>query len=1643
MPTRNFSVRLTAEGGVQLVNVLKDAAASSAEAEAALKALTQASPQLASVADGVQVKLGQVAAKLKDVTASASASATATEQLAQVQRQIDQMTGVSQGTDYAARAADVAAYGAALDALRAKISPVFAATRQYSAALAEIDQAQRTGAASAQEIADAQTRVQAAYRQSVASIQQAVAAEAAAVEASNRQLLGISEPTSASDYAKRAADVEAYGASLDALRAKYNPVYAASRQYETALAEIDQAQKAGAISAQEAATAQSRATEAFAAANAPLNENAKALHGHGMASNGASLATYDLTKAVLELGSGMPVSMVVMQHAGQAMYIYGEQFIVAKNAVVAFAGSITGMATIAGGVAVLALGALELWSDHVVSKQLALQSSLRATRDDYAAMAQEVQSAARIVAHGGIFSTGDAQSAAQAFAAQPNFVGTTDQLAELVKVAGDAATELGVKLPQEAQALAPALEDAGKVAQELADKHLFGMNEALAESIKQMQAAQGNGAAFNALMDSIKAHTKDAAENALTPLEKGLHDLENSFSSAPAGRSWWQNLAENANSFGGQALSVLAALNRGASSIGNFIGGQGYALGLPPDTAGIMQGIASRSQMPSDILSFAMRVAAQESGGRQYTSNGNLMVSPAGAMGVMGLMPGTAADLGVNPANEQQNILGGLTYITELWKKYNGDPTLVAMAFNWGPGNVDAFLAGRKTLAQVPAETYGYVSAVVPGGPGIASTLSTAINVSGAYGAKAGVDVQAAYKQALGAGGTTVDAQKAQQAIETYDAALAQAGRTGELTAQQMSVLRDQLQKQQAALYNAVSPLQAFDRTTQQQIDYQGQLTKAYQDGPDAVAQLMAHEAALNDLRSMKITPNLNTYAAALQHATQMELAKQAGVANDNVSKFVSDTDRQTAAQLKINAAYDGTQLSLTHAENAAKAWEQTVNGGQGLTPGMAGFQAAVDAATTSLDQHTASMVALQQEQSSVQALTGTLSSAFDQLGQGIVNAFLSGSGQAVNFGNIMRSVIGSIISEIAKLAIINPVINSLFGQANPTLGLALGALGNAGGGGSSSASGGGLFGSLSNVFSLGQISDTLGLTNIGSSLSGIGSSLGLTGNGGLFSGLGSGLSGLLGSPTNAALSGLGSGVYGPATAAQVGAAGTLGQFAGGIGLGFTAGDMLGGFLQSSMGKVGPAPMIGAGLGAGAGALAGTFLFPGVGTVLGGLIGGLIGGGGGGLIGPKKATPYSSEYINIGANGLSLGNVGSQLVDTTQEVQAAQQGIAQVNAILSAFNLDIASIALPGGGTSGPGGRFQLGQALGGADKFASLTDAFPSLRFHASNDNTLNTYLQGKSYSDAQALQTDVTNYLTLINTTIPALTSLTKTTGSYQQQVDSLNTQFGAAITTANQYGVATDALVAGQKKAVDQVFADINKQTGLNDAGYVASYMSAQATITGNPQDALNAQLNAFDLQAQQARDALTQQLVGWWGDGIKGTSAFADQMTALDRSLNEQRLAIQTQYNNQLAAAAENAVSGIGTWLQQFAQGSSSPLNDNAKLTLAANQFNTDSTAALTGDTTAIQALTGDASAYIAAGRSVYGSGTGYVAIADAVTSKLGQVAQLPSDVLTAGVMGSLFRTQTQQLSDGLAAVVKAVNDVRAQLKLTPLPSRVAA
>ncbi|MBC2670202.1 lytic transglycosylase domain-containing protein [Novosphingobium piscinae] len=81
--------------------------------------------------------------------------------------------------------------------------------------------------------------------------------------------------------------------------------------------------------------------------------------------------------------------------------------------------------------------------------------------------------------------------------------------------------------------------------------------------------------------------------------------------------------------------------------------------------------------------------------------------SPAGAIGLGQLMPGTARQLGVNPHDPAQNLIGAATYLRQQLDRFDNNIELALAAYNAGPRRVS-----RAGTVPAIAETRTYVASI-------------------------------------------------------------------------------------------------------------------------------------------------------------------------------------------------------------------------------------------------------------------------------------------------------------------------------------------------------------------------------------------------------------------------------------------------------------------------------------------------------------------------------------------------------------------------------------------------------------------------------------------------------------------------------------------------------------------------------------------------------------------------------------------------------------------------------------------------------------------------------------------------------------------------------------------------------------------
>jgi soluble lytic murein transglycosylase-like protein len=133
------------------------------------------------------------------------------------------------------------------------------------------------------------------------------------------------------------------------------------------------------------------------------------------------------------------------------------------------------------------------------------------------------------------------------------------------------------------------------------------------------------------------------------------------------------------------------------------------AAAAPDQDAAMDTAVAAASAASGLPETWIRRVIVRESGGDPRA------VSPAGALGLMQLMPATWAEmrarlgLGVDPFDVRDNVLAGAAYLRQMLDRF-GAPGFLA-AYNAGPERYARTLSGRSAL---PPETRAYVARLAP-----------------------------------------------------------------------------------------------------------------------------------------------------------------------------------------------------------------------------------------------------------------------------------------------------------------------------------------------------------------------------------------------------------------------------------------------------------------------------------------------------------------------------------------------------------------------------------------------------------------------------------------------------------------------------------------------------------------------------------------------------------------------------------------------------------------------------------------------------------------------------------------------------------------------------------------------------------------
>ncbi len=314
----------------------------------------------------------------------------------------------------------------------------------------------------------------------------------------------------------RAADIAAYGAELDRLRARYNPLYATISQYKSAQAEIRQAHRLGAISADEMTAALTRQRQAALAVLAAQ----KGRDAGGGSSSPADnrFRKQNLSYQLFDIGQtiagGMPLSMIAAQQGPQILQLYAGQG--GLNMALKDFGSIISGVTRLITPLTLGLGALtaatalglSAWNSYLTStKEVAaaangLGRAVSGTRDEMEAAAQAGASAAGI-------------SVLSARSMEAQFLRTgkigSENFEALIAISKDFGATFGVAIDQAGSMLAEMFADPAKAAETLYQKYGL-IDAATARHASNLAAQNRRSEAQAALLKALPDQLASASE---------------------------------------------------------------------------------------------------------------------------------------------------------------------------------------------------------------------------------------------------------------------------------------------------------------------------------------------------------------------------------------------------------------------------------------------------------------------------------------------------------------------------------------------------------------------------------------------------------------------------------------------------------------------------------------------------------------------------------------------------------------------------------------------------------------------------------------------------------------------------------------------------------------------------------------------------------------------------------------------------------------------------------------------------------------------------------------------------------------------------------------------------------------------------
>lgn len=1364
---------------------------------------------------------------------------------------------------------------------------------------------------------------------------------------------------------------------------------------------------------------------------------------------------------VLAGGNPLQAAFYEVPNAVQVMGGFGQSL----RLVTGFLSGPGGIATAAAaaGAAIYKVGA---YAEGEQEQLAQLSQHLRATRADYADMAQQAEEAARTLKGNSDLSLDDSRTVVQTIVSVPTV--DSSQIDRLTSDARDLAAVMGNTVPAAAKTMAEAIKDPAKAAQDFAQSGMPGFNAGFVLMVQHMQQAGNEAGALRSVLDRLEQNIKGAADQGLTPFQQA-----------------WKRLGDDMNGTG-------EAIRTTTQGIGNFFVAMGTtALNVVDEV------ITGFKKIPDEISSVGNSLWAGLKSAGSYLEGGvETGLNAVGATNMVRLMQqGSSANPTFSaPATGASSAAASAASAVEAAQdKQKAATTSATAALAEQRKEIDGLvgsddsLNGRITDQQrkIRGLESGLAQLKAMGAQGYGAGYSEALkNLNG--------QLQAANVTLAGMRGPFADlieqqnrAAQSASALTGYDRAMVEAAQQADDAARSLSggmaSASEKAIVQASAARTLAAEYQTGTTAMERNTALQRQVAQAWLQGgqaaTEATAYVQAYTEALDHYKEG--TP---AFEEAVRRRTAALVDAAHATSDINLSQQTSANNDQIAVLQAQTASLGQNDEARQKLINHMQAEQQLQREGRSLT------EASSQAYLGSVDALSDATNAYQHQQAVLQDVTGEFSNMADTISDDVTQAFVQGSGAGVSFKSVLQGIESQIASMLVKMALINPLLNSIDGGARSTLGDLSNVLsGSTGSSSSSTSSGfGGMFSSMSDWFSKtwgtgktsgnSQASSASGSSSVaGQVLDNIGSIFSSGGgsgsNGSSFSGFsdagdfsGSGIS-----PSSSfSASGSSSGLSGGS--ASSGIMGSIGGGIAGFGMGYSVGTM-----ASHLTGGGQGGKIGAAVGSTIGSVVGGIFGGPMGSMIGGTVLGAIGGIIGGLFNKKHyvwdtvsgqdgklvisdvQTKHAGDDVSSGLQK-QLDSINATLADVDVTVGDGNYGqVGHYHKGDKRYSTSLESL-LPGINLETSDDTFAKALAGGMLDSVDSVSDwlnditslkqtadALDDLGVHVTKFNdaahvTIDSFsgytgdvakmlsgLDGKEIS-VSALQTEVSTIKQLLDVTSSGSESIASQAADIQRQYEN-------AARAAEQYGMDAQILIDKGNAIAAQMLANAKTQLDQADQSVQARYMAA----TGNQEgaDLLNQQVSG-DQEIQQLQDNWRSYL----GDTYADNATYQQQLTDLEKTLAAERLKIQQtyagtslaqleQYSSSALQSVTSVFSNLSTYAQDLATSNVSPLSVQAQYGVANDNLTSDYQKAMGGDYDALSRVQSDAQSYLSLAQQWEGSGTAYAQDFEKVLSMLQSIGNLGSDTFTASLAKTLF----QQNTDATLQVKTAIQNMEASLNAT--------